>query len=163
LYTAHQVKLTHISKHYSTPNIVVIPSILVNKLQIESMYVDAMSRDCEGIIIRNPTGIYKYNERSSDVFKYKKSLDCEKQVIGYNLDKNGHPVFIVAVGDGTSNSFKVKLKGTDAERLEIAANASSYLGKWLNLSYEVLSRDGKCLKPVGNYFRVVSAEGEPLE
>jgi hypothetical protein len=80
------------------------------------------------------------------------ALETERKIVSYITDKNGHPVFIV--GDKNGNKqFKVKMKGTNQERLDMAAKADTYIGKWLNLEYESLSLTGICLKPVGQYIR----------
>ena len=140
---------------------IVISNKCISHKQIESHYELSMAAGYEGIIIRNADGLYKYNIRSSDVFKYKKQQDCERQIVDYNIDKNGHPVFVVKTDD--DKTFKVKMKGTNEERLAIASNADSYIGKWLNLSFECYSKEGICLKPCGNYIRECDVTGEPIE
>ena len=139
-----------------------IPAITCKSHQdIEDYYNKCISARFEGIIIRNTDGLYEYNVRSSDCFKYKKQQDCERQIVDYNIDKNSHPVFVVKTDD--NKIFKVKMKGTNEERLAIASNADSYIGKWLNLSFECYSKEGICLKPVGNYIRECDTSGEPIE
>lgn len=115
----------------------------------------------EGIIIRNSKGPYVYNTRSLDVFKYKVPMDAEFYVEGYELDKNGHAVFRCAVDH--EKNFKVKLKGSNEERLAMAANATNYIGEYLKVEYEMLSKDGIPQKPVGIMFRKVDADGEATE
>jgi ATP-dependent DNA ligase len=129
-----------------------------NFQQIDEAYNEAMSRGCEGLMVKNAKGLYVHNTRSHMQFKYKKMLDCEKQIIDYNIDKNGHPVFVVDAGNG--KEFKVKLKGTNEQRLQVLEGIENLMGQWLNISYETLSKDGICLKPVGNYIRPMT-KGEP--
>ena len=64
---------------------------------------------------------------------------------------------------GKECAVKLKLKGTNEERLAMAANAGSYIGKYLTVEYEMLSKDGVPQKPVGQYFRQVDANGEASE
>jgi len=136
---------------------------------IDDHFADVVAGGYEGLIIRNRTGKYVYNTRSMDVFKYKEALDAEFCVAGFTLDKNGHAVFTCWVeaphNTKTLNksTFKVKLKGTNEERLTMAANAGSYIGKYLTVEYEMLSKDGVPQKPVGQYFRQVDANGEASE
>ena len=130
--------------------------------ELDEQHELVTSKGYEGIIIRNPKGLYEYNTRSLDVFKYKTTQDAEFLVDDYELDKNGHAVFKVYAGLG-SPMFKVKLKGTNEERLAMAANAGDYIGKWLKVEYEMLSKDGVPLKPVGVLFRKCDADGNPAE
>jgi DNA ligase-1 len=127
---------------------------------IEKSHGRAVSKGYEGIIIRNPDCIYEYNVRSSQVFKYKKAQDAEYKIIGWRADKNGHPVFICTTG---THEFSVKIKGTDAERKAIASEADSWVGQWIKIEFEELSKDKKPLKPVGLGLRRCDKDGNPLE
>ena len=129
--------------------------------EIEDQYNQVMDAGYEGLIIRNSSGLYKYNTRSLDVFKYKKTQDAEFEVIDYKLDKNKHAVYTVKSPSGAT--FSVKRKGSSAERLKDAQEAPSNIGKFLNISYECLSKSNIPLKPVGNYFRAVNSNGEANE
>lgn len=149
------VKIVHSVKVNSDPEL------------LDTLHDGYVADGYEGMMIRNPQGKYVHNTRSNDVFKFKKALDAEFKVCGYNLDKHGHPVFICIAEEGVSMEddklFKVKLKGKAEERLEMAANADAYLDKWLKVEYEMLSNDNIPLKPVGIMFREVGADGEALE
>lgn len=140
---------------------VVIMSRVGSHDDVEDLHGHYTRQGYEGIVIRNTKGAYKYNERSSDVFKYKKAADAEFQVVDYNFDKYQHVVFHCDNGDG--KLFKVKPKGTANERLKMAALADEYLGKWLTVEFETLSKDKVPLKPVGLNFRECDAEGAPIE
>lgn len=127
---------------------------------INAHYDLCMIEDYEGTVIKNYSGLYTYGYRSSDQFKYKKTIDSEFLVLDYDLDKNGHPIYICQVG---TSSFRVKRKGTNSERLHDASIADSNIGKWLTVFYECLSKDKVPLKPVGGNFRLCTTEGVPLE
>jgi len=128
--------------------------------EIEKYHDFIVEKGFEGIVIRNPDCIYEYNVRSSQVFKHKKPQDAEYKIVGYNIDKNGHPVFECTTGE---HGFKVKIKGTDAERKAIAKEAQDWIGQWLKIEFEMLSKDNKPLKPVGLGLRSCDKEGNPLE
>jgi len=133
---------------------------------IEAAFEEVTLLGYEGLMVRNASGIYAYNTRSYDVLKYKVAQDAEFQVSSFNIDKNGHAVFncykdFNHVGDNCI--FKVKLKGTNEERLEMAANAKDYIGMWLKVEFEMLSKDDIPLKPVGIHFRKVDDNGEASE
>ena len=138
----------------------IIPVKIHSVEELESFYKNAMANSFEGIVVYNAKAKYKFNTRSSDVYKYKKTLDGEFKVVDFNLDKYHHPVYICSVNNKT---FKVKRKGTAEERLADGVNANNNIGKWLNIEYEMLSKDGIPLKPVGNHFRDCTAQGTPLE
>ena len=128
---------------------------------IEDHYNTCMKLGLEGTVIKDPCGLYKHNVRSSDQWKYKKTLDGEYKVTDFKLDKNNHPVYTCVTPEGLE--FSVKRKGTAEERLIDAAIAKSNVGRWLNIEYETLSKDLKPLKPVGNHFRACNDDGSPLE
>jgi len=145
----------------------VIPvSVAQSEEDIESAFKEVTSLGYEGLMVRNASGKYVYNTRSYDVLKYKVAQDAEFEVKSFDIDKNGHAVFhcykdFNHVGDNCT--FKVKLKGTNEERLAMAANAKDYIGKWLKVEFEMLSQDDIPLKPVGIHFRKVDSNGEATE
>lgn len=114
----------------------------------------------EGLMVRNGKGSYVYNTRSYDVLKYKIPLEAEFKAVAYTIDKNGHAVFWC---ESKGGRFKAKPKGTNEQRLAMAAEADSYIGKWLSTEFETYSKAGKPLKPVGIRFRKCDTDGEPLE
>ena len=147
----------------------VVPVTVVNSHEaIDAMFSSAIANGYEGLIVRNADSKYTHNKRSLDVMKYKQALDAEFLVHGYSLDKNGHIVFECFTESPESDkSFKVKLKGTSAERLamtaDIAVNPDDYIGNWLKIEYETLSAKQIPLKPVGICFRNCDSSGSPLE
>ena len=139
---------------------------------LDAQHAEAVAAGYEGIMIRNADGLYEYNTRSLDVFKYKVAEDAEFVVTGFNIDKNGHAVFIcdanycngtIPSDEDAPREFKVKLKGTNEERLAMAAVADTYIGKFLKVEFEMLSLDGIPQKPVGIMFRKVDEHGEAAE
>lgn len=147
-----------------TPNVDIVTGVKCSSFdEIENHYNTCISKNFEGTVIKNLDGYYKHNIRSSDQFKYKKTQDDEFKVINYNLDKNNHPVYHCQAKNPEKSIFKVKRKGTALERSEDAAIAPANIGKWLNVEYEMLSKDGKPLKPVGNHFRACDLRGNPKE
>ena len=130
--------------------------------QIELHYNQCMDNNLEGTVIKNFKALYQHNVRSSDMFKYKKTQDAEYQIVDCETDKNGHPVLHCLTEEG--KLFKVKPKGTDAERKAIIANfESQYLNNWYKIEYEVFSKDGIPLKPVGIGLRDCDSNGQPKE
>ncbi len=128
--------------------------------EADALHAEAVANGYEGTVLYNKHAVYAFNERSSDVYKYKVAIDAEFKVKGFNIDKNNHAVYIC---ESKGGDFKAKRVGTDAERLADAAIAESNIGRWLNVEFEMYSKKGKPLKPVGQYFRVCSEDGNPLE
>ena len=125
--------------------------------QIELHYNQCMERNLEGTVIKNLKGLYQYNVRSSDQFKYKKTQSAEFLIVGYNLDKNGLPVFILKASD----DFKAKPIGT--KEFWSNFNPENYLGKWATIEFETYSKDGIPLKPIFVSLRECDSNGNPKE
>jgi ATP-dependent DNA ligase len=154
-------KVKRLQKIQDRCNVKIITAIPAeNHEDIEKYLELCLSGGYEGIIIRNSKAIYEYNIRSSNIFKYKLPSDAEYLIVGYKLDKKGHPVFRCTTGE---HEFNVKPKGVDAERLKIAKEADTWVGKWLQIEFEELSKDDKPLKPVGIRLRKCDTDGNPLE
>ena len=160
LRTRHEkARILHeLNIHPSRPVKTVASHIAMSHEEIEEL--KAFYHNYEGLVIWNLDYMYRYNERSLDVFKYKDALDEEFKVVDYNVDKSGHPVLVCAFERGT---FKVKPKGTDAQRKDILKNITDYIGKWYTVEFEMKSKEGKPLKPVGIGLRQCDAEGSPQE
>lgn len=146
------------------PDISVLTGVVVNNAdEIEDHYNICMKLGLEGTVIYNAIAPYEFNTRSSHVYKYKKTQDSEFKIIGLDIDKNGHPVFHCEVSTESDKLFKVKPKGTDSERKQIIEEFDElYLGKFYKVEYEVLSKDGVPLKPVGIGLRDCDNLGNPL-
>lgn len=140
-----------------------IPVIYITREKmLEEFYTVTVEAGYEGIVIYNTDSIYQFNERSSTVLKYKPVLDAEYIIRSYNVDRNGHPVFVCETQDG--KQFKVKPKGTNEERLAIIANFDSmYKDQYYTIEYEMLSDAGIPLKGVGIGLRNCDEQGNPVD
>lgn len=125
---------------------------------IEVHYNQCMQAKLEGTVIYNIRAVYKFNTRSSDVFKYKKVQSKEFLIASYELDKNKLPVFIMNVGE---QFFKAKPKGTK----EFWANFDfqDYRDQWATIEFETYSKAGIPLKPIFIGLRDCDEFGEPKE
>lgn len=129
--------------------------------EIYALHSHFVSKGWEGAIVRNADGLYEYNTRSYDVLKLKDVMDAEFKILTYDIDKNAHPVFVCKTAEG--KTFKVKPKGTDAERKEILRRIMYYVGEWYKIEFEMYSKDGIPLKPVGIGLRQCDSNGNPTE
>lgn len=121
----------------------------------------ALKNGFEGLVIKDKDAPFVHNERSNMMWKYKIAKDEEFRVIGYELDELGHVVYICE-SNVSELYFKVKRKGTNEERLLDAVSAKKNMYKWLRVEYEMLSKDGKPLKPVGLEFIEMQDAGKPI-
>ena len=126
---------------------------------VEAAYNLAMWSGCEGTVLKLPSAEYVHGVRSSSMWKYKKAVDAEFQVVGYNFDKNNHVVYQCSSPGG---DFSVKRKGTNAQRLADATIVDTNLKKFLTVEFECYSKSGKPTKPVGLCFRDCDINGDPL-
>lgn len=131
-----------------------------SETEADAHHADAVTRGYEGTVLYNKDAVYAFNERSSSVYKYKVAKEAEYKIVGFKLDKHKHAVYLC---ESEGGEFSVKRKGTKEERLADAAAANSNIGKWLTIEFEMLSKAGKPLKPVGLDFRLCDDSGEPLE
>ena len=136
-----------------------IPAVLrYTHEELDKSQENAVNAGYEGTVIKNPTALYQHNVRSSDMFKYKKTLSAEFLISNYNLDKNGLPVFVMKCDAG---EFKAKPIGTKEYWAKF--NPDDYLGNYATIEYETLSKDNIPLKPVFISLRKVDASGEAQE
>lgn len=161
-YHMRRTKLLYTLELLSLQHVVHSSGILAtSKSDLDSHYDVCMSLGLEGTVIYSSDAPYEFNTRSSHVYKYKKTLDTEVQILSFNFDKNSHPVFNCSYN---GKEFKVKPKGTDAERKQIVIDfPTMYLNNYYKIEYETLSKDGIPLKPVGIGLRACDQQGEPLE
>ena len=128
--------------------------------EADALHDQAVADGYEGTVLFNKDAVYAFNERSSSVYKYKIPIDAEFRVVGFNIDKNNHAVYVC---ESKGGDFSVKRVGNSADRLADAAIAESNIGRWLNVEFEMYSKKGIPLKPVGQHFRLCDKDGKPLE
>lgn len=139
----------------------ITPTICHSHEDIEAHYNQAISQGYEGTVIYNANHLYIYNQRSSNAFKYKKALDAEFLIVGYELDKQGNPTLICQAQNGSD--FKVRPTGTAEYRKQLLVDMPNNIGKYYKVEYETLSKDSIPLKPVGLGVRNCDVNGNPLE
>lgn len=135
--------------------------LLNNHEEVLKHHDNCVASGYEGSILRNLKGVYKFNERSSDVFKVKVDRDAEFKIVDYKVDKNNQVVFNCLTPEGLT--FNVKPKGTKEERAKILEEVDDWIGGWLKVGFENYSKDMKPLKPKGLGLRKCNDKGEPLE
>jgi len=129
--------------------------------EVEAEYISCLVANLEGTVIYSPDNIYVHNQRASDIWKYKPTLDAEFEVTNYEIDKNKCPVWVLRTAGGLT--FKAKPKGEREPLQKMAQEAHLYTGKWATVEFEMLSKEGKPLKPVFLNFRDCHPDGTPKE
>jgi DNA ligase-1 len=124
---------------------------------IEKYHTHYTGLGYEGIMIRNPNGLYQEKARSKDLLKYKHFKDAEFLVVGHTEGKHGIPVFICKTDKndtfGKPCTFGVMMKCTTSLKQEMLLNVTDYYNKYLTVKYQELSEDGIPRFPVGIGFR----------
>jgi DNA ligase-1 len=130
----------------------------VSREQIETYHTHYTGLGYEGIMIRNPHGLYHEKARSKDLLKYKHFKDAEYLVVGHTEGKHGIPVF-TCITQGTNGitdkniTFGVMMKCTTSLKQEMLENVTDYYNKYLTVKYQELSDDGVPRFPIGIGFR----------
>lgn len=117
---------------------------------VENYHTHYTGLGYEGIMLRNPSGLYQEKARSKDLLKYKHFKDAEFLVVGHTEGKHGIPVFTCVTGNKT---FGVMMKCTTSLKQEMMKNVTDYYDKYLTVKYQELSDDGIPRFPVGIGFR----------
>ena len=152
--------LTNLYKNYTSiydapQHIEIAPTDKAETLDdIQCLYNKWIKLGYEGAIIRNPDGQYHFNNRNSDLMKYKGFKDSEFKIIGYKVEKyfdKAHLVFrnlvIWICETPAGDVFNVRPLGTASQRETYYRDADLYIGKYLTVRYLELSKKGV---PIGN-------------
>jgi DNA ligase-1 len=118
------------------------------------MFQDFIGEGYEGAILRNSSGVYKQNNRSSDLQKYKEFQEEEYKIVDYSQGEGrdeGTVIWVCETEDGTK--FSVRPRGTIEHRKELFNNAKKYIGSALTVIYQELSKFGVPRFPVGKSIR----------
>ena len=135
----------------SNSQIKIVPTTRVNnETEMKALHDKFVQEGYEGIILRNLTGVYGLNQRSSALIKYKDFQDDEFLITGY---KEGIGKFVGCVIWECENiegkKFNVAPKGTLEQKKEWFKNANDIVGKDLTVRYFTFTNDGIPQFPVG--------------
>lgn len=164
LLSARKERMLNLPKYLGTNVVVVAQAFIANEEAMLDVHKDCTGRGYEGVVIRNADSIFKFGERTSDFQKYKVAEDAEFLVVGMEKTKQGGGVCVCqyVAYSGSTDSFKVNIKCTKDKKVELWENQGQYIGKWLTVEFEKLSKYGKPTKPIGKCFREVK-NGEVIE
>tara|TARA_B110000211_G_C14049651_1_gene540585 strand:- start:488 stop:1522 length:1035 start_codon:yes stop_codon:yes gene_type:complete len=141
-YTQHVLTTTRaLNSRLAQP----VPYVEIKETEIDLWHDRFVEQGYEGAMLRLD-GAYKEGQRSPELFKYKKFKEDDYQILGVEPDKEGNGVLCC---DG----FKVRMRGTDAERKHQIDNPNEYIGKQVTVRYFTLTPYGKPQFPVGVVIR----------
>lgn len=121
------IKVVGTSSFCSSINDPDISFLLSNECKIfeESRY--------EGIMIRNPDGVYEINKRSNNLLKYKNFMDHEFQIVNVEEGANECGVFVCKTEAGAI--FNVSPAWTKERKQVLWKFRENYIGKWLKVKF----------------------------
>jgi len=118
---------------------------------LQDLHNNVVAGGYEGLILRNPEAPYQCNYRTFDLLKYKSFCDAEFLIIDVLPAKDDMGVFLCQTAKG--NKFKVTPSWTHSRKRQMLRYKDNYVGRWLTVHYERLSKDGMPLKPIGKTIR----------
>ena len=104
----------------------------------------------EGVIVREPGGVYECGRRSAGLLKLKRFLDGEFRIVGW-AEAGGKDAGTVVLRCVTpaGREFRVRPMGTREERARMLRDAPRLVGRLLTVRFQELSDDGVPRFPVG--------------
>lgn len=118
-----------------------------NKNEMNDLHNLFINKGYEGIMLRNPNGLYKKKIRSKDLLKYKLFKDTDYTIVSHHEGVGGVPVFECVNEEG--KIFSVNMKCTLEEKREMMEHVKEYYGKKLIVKYQELSEENIPRFPVG--------------
>lgn len=104
----------------------------------------------EGVIIRNPDGLYKPKYRSKNCLKFKQFIDEEFEITGFTEGKGAEKGCVLWECKTNENeTFMVRPMGTREERAELFLNGNKYISKKLTVKYQEKTNKNIPRFPVG--------------
>ena len=108
----------------------------------------------EGIILRDPMGIYEVNKRSKYLQKYKEFMEDEFEIVGFHeemKDEKGAIIWECITKHG--NIFSARPKGTFESRVELTKHGNQYIGQKLTVIFQGYTEENIPRFPVAKAIR----------
>jgi ATP-dependent DNA ligase len=139
----------------TSKRICIVPTWEAKEPQDIKRYHDQFVQEgFEGIMLRDPLGVYETDKRSKYLQKYKEFFEEEFNIVGYHDGEGidtGLVIWECITQDGVK--FSAKPRGTHEERREWFQNARQYIGKKLTVIFQEYSQDGTPRFPIGKSIR----------
>lgn len=123
------------------------------QMMLKQLHKTYTKEGYEGCMIKNAHGVYELNYRSPDILKYKLRLDAEFEIIDISEGYNKTGIFVCCTED--NQIFEATPAWTVDRKRHLLRNKDRYIGRYVTVEYEKMSRDGVPLKPVAKTTREV--------
>jgi len=131
------------------------PTVRITKKEdLKPKHDEYVAAGFEGLMIRNPKGLYAVGQRSADLLKMKEFEDDEFEVVDF-YEGEGREAGCVMWRCKTKDGklFGCRPEGTHEERAALLRRGPSFIGKMLTVRFQELTGDGVPRFPVGVAFR----------
>lgn len=142
--------------HPQTGVVRFVPTYIANNsAEFREKFAEFIAAGYEGAMLRNASGVYRQNYRSTDLQKYKEFQEDEFTIVDFKQGDGrdeGTVIWICETPDG--RQFSVRPKGSVEYRRNLYENALDYIGANLTVIFQELSEMGVPRFPVGKCIRV---------
>lgn len=121
---------------------------------VDTFHDEMLSAGYEGVMLRNPDGVYEINNRSFHLLKCKRFVTeeflivgCEQEIVTVDGETQTAAVFVCSTVDG--NQFNVRMKASHKDRVQMWTDREQYTNQWLTVQYQELTDGGVPRFPVG--------------
>jgi DNA ligase-1 len=139
----------------SVPLVQQVDTVLVQTPEeVKTKFAEYVAAGYEGIMLRNTTGMYKQNGRSTDLQKYKEFQEAEYTITGFTQGegRDAGAVIWTCSTDG-NKQFSVRPRGTIEDRRALFIDGAQHIGKQLTVVFQELSEQNVPRFPVGKGIR----------
>lgn len=123
-------------------NITAVVAEEFNIDDIAEVNAEYVERGFEGTMVRLPSGLYAFGERTAALQKYKDFHDAEWEIQGYEIDREGNPTFTFISDAGIE--FSSRPTGDRAWRAKLLSEIDMVIGKRATIRYQMLYQDSLC-------------------
>ena len=121
---------------------------------VEKFHDSYVKAGFEGIMLRDPAGIYEIDKRSAYLQKYKEFMEEEFVIVGFHDGKALEAGLVIWECETSAGlQFSARPRGTREHRRELFASAEEYVGRYLTVIFQEYSADGVPRFPVGKSVR----------
>lgn len=159
LQLRHQIYITWMQKFDCKRVKPVQQRPIISHEMVEKFHAVAVEKGYEGIVLRCPKSVFKFNYRTAEFIKYKIDMSDEFEVIGFEKDKNGCALPILLTHCG--KEFKAPMKGAHPFKQQLWKDRETHVGRHMTVDFESYSKYAIPLKPISQAFRELDEEGNP--
>lgn len=139
-------RLMHRLPAPSEPYVELVKQRLVTKSVVDKALNTALRKGYEGVMLRQPDGLYGYGMRSHALLKAKRMQDAEYTVLrlieGAGRHANAVGAVELTTGGKRPRTFRASFSVSDAERAHYWHNQSDIVGKLATIQFQELTPNG---------------------